>query len=102
MIKYVLTFCLLAIVTTALAQQQPANKLIHLIRSTRVEGVKINGVDLLKVYNGVFQQDFSTLRSDSALFYPDQNMVDAFGHVNINQGDTLNIFSDKLNLPIQP
>ncbi len=52
---------------------------------------------MVKVYQGTFKQDFSTLTSDSAYFYPQDNAFDAFGHVNINQGDTLNIYSDKLN-----
>lgn len=56
-----------------------------------------NGSRIIKVHNGVFRQDYSTLTSDSAYFYPDQNMVDAFGHVVINQGDTVHIYSDKLN-----
>jgi lipopolysaccharide export system protein LptA len=70
---------------------------IDLIRSDHAEGVKINGKDLIKVYKGVFKQDYSVLTSDSAYFYPKENAFDAFGHVNINQGDTLNIYSDKLN-----
>ncbi len=70
---------------------------INLISSTSIQGVKLNGVDLLKVYGGVFQQDYSTLRSDSAYFYQAQNAFDAFGHVVITQGDTLHIYSDKLN-----
>ncbi len=70
---------------------------VNLISSTRSEGVKINGVDVIKVYNGVWSQDASRMRSDSAYFYQSQNAFDAFGHVNINQGDTLNIYSDKLN-----
>src|SRR5882757_232594 len=37
------------------------------------------------------------MRSDSAYFHPSANAFEAFGHVNINQGDTLNIYSDKLN-----
>jgi len=68
---------------------------ITLISSTTLEYLKNNTI--AKVHNGVFQQDYSILRSDSAYSYTDKNMVDAFGHVNINQGDTLNIFSDKLN-----
>ncbi len=93
-----LTFCLLAAVTTVFAQQQPANnKLIHLIRSSSVQGVKINGVDLLKVYNGVFQQDYSILSSDSAYLNQKANTFDGYGHVVIDQGDTLHIYSDKLN-----
>lgn len=70
---------------------------INLIKSESIQGVKINGVDVLKVYGGTFQQDYSTLRSDSAYFHQAENKFDAFGHVNINQGDTLNIYSDKLN-----
>jgi lipopolysaccharide export system protein LptA len=71
--------------------------IVNLIKSDRTEGVKINGVDVLKVYRGIFQQDYSKLSSDSAYFYPQRNSFDAFGNVNINQGDTLNIYSDKLN-----
>ncbi|MFI5162488.1 MAG: OstA-like protein, partial [Sphingobacteriales bacterium] len=98
MIKYVLTFCLLTVVTAVFAQQQPANsKLIHLIRSSSVQGVKINGIDLLKVYNGVFQQDYSILSSDSAYLNQKANTFDGYGHVVINQGDTLHIYSDNLN-----
>ncbi|MBE7179080.1 MAG: hypothetical protein INR69_21940, partial [Mucilaginibacter polytrichastri] len=80
---------------TASAQKKPT--VVNLISSTRTIGMKRNGVDFLKVYNGVFRQDNSTLRSDSAYFYPQNNSFDAFSNVNINQGDTLNIYSDLLN-----
>jgi lipopolysaccharide export system protein LptA len=70
---------------------------ITLISSQSLQGVKVNGVDMLKVYGGTFKQDYSTLRSDSAYFHQAQNTFDAFGHVVISQGDTLNIYSDKLN-----
>lgn len=70
---------------------------INLIKSKSIQGVKINGVDVLKVYGGTFQQKYSTLTSDSAYVYQAQSTFDAFGHVVISQGDTLNIYSDKLN-----
>ncbi len=70
---------------------------VNLIRSQSIQGVKINGVDVLKVYGGTFQQDYSTLQSDSAYFHQSENTFDAFGHVIITQGDTLHIYSDKLN-----
>jgi lipopolysaccharide export system protein LptA len=70
---------------------------VTLIKSKETYGVKVNGRDLVRVYQGTFKQDFSTLTSDSAYFYPQENAFDAFGHVVINQGDTLNIYSDKLN-----
>jgi len=71
---------------------------VILVKSSSVEKITdAAGKTIAKVHNGIFKQDYSTLRSDSAYFYMDKNMIDAFGHVNINQGDTLNIFSDKLN-----
>lgn len=92
--KYLLVILLLFTLSEVVAQKK---SVIILKSSSRIEGIKRNGIDILKVYNGIFQQDYSTLRSDSAYFYQAQNMFDAFGHVNISQGDTLNIYSDKLN-----
>jgi lipopolysaccharide export system protein LptA len=76
---------------------QKKKSIVNLIQSESSSFMKINGREVIKVYKGVFKQDFSTLRSDSAYFYPNENAFDAFRNVNINQGDTLNIFSDKLN-----
>jgi lipopolysaccharide export system protein LptA len=70
---------------------------LNLIKSTRSVTEKINGIDTYKVYGGVFEQQFSTLQSDSAYVYLQNNTFDAFGHVIITQGDTLHIYSDKLN-----
>ena len=69
---------------------------INLIKSKSVQGGNAKGAPL-KVYGGTFQQDNSTLTSDSAYFHQAENTFDAFGHVVISQGDTLNIYSDKLN-----
>ncbi len=33
---------------------------------------------------------------DSAFYYPEKNSLDAFGHVEMRQGDTLFVYSDKL------
>jgi lipopolysaccharide export system protein LptA len=94
----VLTCLLLFIGLGAMCQPQPKKaSVVNLISSERSFGFKSNGADVIKVYHGTFRQDYSILRSDSAYFYPAINSFDAFGHVNINQGDTLNIYSDKLN-----
>ncbi len=90
-------FCCLLLLGGLTAVCQPKKSTVNLISSQRSQGIKRNGADVIKVYNGVFQQDYSILRSDSAYFYPQINAFDAFGHVNIQQGDTLNIYSDKLN-----
>jgi len=79
----------------AMAQKKSVVKLIQ--SQSSKGGMKLNGRDVIKVYNGTFRQDFSTLSSDSAYFYPQDNAFDAFGNVVINQGDTLHIYSDKLN-----
>ena len=94
MTKYVLSFFLLLTAAGVMGQKK---SIVNLIKSRSSTGIKLNGKDLIKVYQGTFKQDYSTLTSDSAYFYPQDNAFDAFGHVNINQGDTLNIYSDKLN-----
>ncbi len=92
--KYIIFFLLL--MTTSVAFGQKKSKVL-LVSSSRSEGVKVKGIDLIKVYDGQWRQDFSTMRSDSAYFHQDQNSFDAFGHVVIHQGDTLNIYADKLH-----
>jgi len=92
--KYVLSFLILLISAAAMGQKK---SIVNLIRSKSSTGIKRNGKDVIKVYQGTFKQDYSILTSDSAYFYVQDNAFDAFGHVNINQGDTLNIFADKLN-----
>src|ERR1700759_1042725 len=80
--------------TAVMAQQK---SIIKILKSSSVQGAKVNGVDVLKVYDATFQQDYSTLQSDSAYFHQKENTFDAFGHVVITQGDTMHIYSDKLN-----
>ncbi|MDN3551135.1 OstA-like protein [Mucilaginibacter aquaedulcis] len=95
--KYVLSVLLLMIAGTVMAQKQKKKSIVNLIQSESSTLNNVNGRTIIKVYKGVFKQDFSILRSDSAYFYPKENAFDAFRNVNINQGDTLNIYSDKLN-----
>lgn len=45
----------------------------------------------------VFSHDGAILTCDSAVLYQNRNFFEAFGNVHINQGDTLNIYSDFLN-----
>jgi lipopolysaccharide export system protein LptA len=92
--KYVLSLCFILLSVAAFCQKK---SIVLLIKSESSTGIKLNGRDIIKVYKGTFKQDFSLLSSDSAYFYPKENAFDAFGNVNINQGDTLNIYSDLLN-----
>ena len=45
----------------------------------------------------VFSHDGAILTCDSAVLYQERNFFEAFGNVHINQGDTLNIYSEFLN-----
>jgi hypothetical protein len=92
--KYVLSLFLLLTVAAVMGQKK---SIVKLIKSASSTGIKRGGKDVIKVYQGTFVQDYSTLTSDSAYFYPQDNAFDAFGHVHIQQGDTLNIYSDLLN-----
>lgn len=97
--KHLFTYILLLITAVAVAQTRPARpakSIVTIISSTRSQGVKINGEDVFKVYNGVFKQESTTLSADSTYFYKTRNSMDAFGNVHINQGDTLNVYSEKL------
>jgi lipopolysaccharide export system protein LptA len=44
-----------------------------------------------------FEHQGMKMTCDSAHFYQKKNSIDAFGHVHIWQGDTINIWGDKLN-----
>lgn len=92
--KLLLTSIILVLAMGAMAQQKMT---VNLIKSDKTYGEKLNGEDIWKVYNGVFQQKFSTLRSDSAIVHLAKNTFDAYGHVVITQGDTLHVYADKLN-----
>lgn len=46
--------------------------------------------------NVVFRQGGMWMYCDSAYYFPQRNSLDAFGHVEMRQGDTLFVYSDKL------
>lgn len=43
-----------------------------------------------------FRHDNAIMKCDSAWFYEDENRVEAFGNIHINQQDTLNLWGDHL------
>mgnify|MGYP003575040175 FL=1 len=69
--------------------------IINLLSSTSVRGDVKRNINYLK--NPVFQHDNAILTCDSAVFYKDRNFFEAFKNVHINQGDTVNIYSDFLD-----
>lgn len=92
--KGLLTCLILLIALAAMAQKKST---INLVKSDLGMNVKVNGVDVFKVYHGIFKQQYSTLQSDSAYIHTKDNTFDAFGHVIIIQGDSLHIYADTLH-----
>jgi lipopolysaccharide export system protein LptA len=70
---------------------------VELLQSDAFIGLKRNGENTNKVIRPVFKQDNATLTCDSAYFYLEKNSFEAFGNVHIDQGDSLDIYSDHLN-----
>lgn len=92
--KYSLFILFLCFSVASLAQRVTR---VQLLQSDSFIGMKRNGENTQKVIRPVFQQDNSTLICDSAYFYIEKNSFDAFGHVFINQADTVKIYADLLN-----
>lgn len=92
MYKLRILLLLLLMPSLLFAQQR---SLIKLISSTSVRGDVKKNVSYVK--NPVFQHDNALLSCDSAVFYQDRNFFEAFKNVHINQGDTVNIYSDFLD-----
>ena len=92
--KYLIFLFLIVVSFTARAQKVTR---VELIQSDSFIGLKRNGENTNKVIRPIFKQDNATLTCDSAYFYLEKNSFEAFGHVHINQADTINIYSDLLN-----
>ena len=58
---------------------------------------KIAGGAYRLIRNVRFSHEGALMFCDSAYFYPDVNSLDAFDHVHIIQGDTINLYGDFLH-----
>ena len=71
---------------------------IKLVRADKLRFDKSIGVDAQRLLGDVvFKHKGAVMYCDSAYLYNATNSLDAFGHVRVNQGDTLTMTSDKLN-----
>ncbi len=86
-------FLILLLFHGSVLAQQKTKIFVKNWESTNVDAKK--NITYLK--KPVFVHENSTLTCDSAVLYVDQNVFDAFKNVHINQGDTINIYSDRLN-----
>lgn len=89
----------------AMAQQpqtQPGNtdstKVIHIIQSDKLNVITKDTVQLNRfIGNAIFRQGNTLFYCDSALINRASNILDAYGHIHINQADSINIYGDYLH-----
>jgi lipopolysaccharide export system protein LptA len=91
-IHFVIAFMLLVVLPAT------AQKKLKLKQADVLKGGKINGerFDRLKG-NIIFTQNNTTIYCDSAHFFKKKNSLDAFGHVRIEDGDSVTITSNRLS-----
>lgn len=86
-------FFLLVLLPNLLLAQQRTKIILQGSSQAKVD-TKTN---ITYVKNPIFRQDNAILTCDSAVFYTERNFFEAYKNVHINQGDTVNIFSDFLD-----
>jgi len=89
--KIHLFFILFVLPFSLLGQQRT-----KIILDRSESGTSNNALNVSYLKRPVFRHDNATLTCDSAVFYQDKNIFEAFNNVHINQGDTINIYSDHL------
>jgi len=92
---------LLIFITNVQAQQPPADttqKQINIIHANKITFKKIDSLNefQLLVGNVAVQQDKTLFYCDSAALNNATNVMESFGHVHINDNDSLHIYSDYL------
>lgn len=90
-----ITISMLLIISVSNLFAQKKVEIIHANSMEYERGVGRNAKRLIG--NVVLKQEDVMMYCDSAYFYSERNAVDAFGHVRINQGDSLKLSGDSLN-----
>lgn len=87
----------LAVFSTLTLSAQKVTQ-VEVLNANVLEFVKIGNKQVRKLKGDCsFRQDNVYLYCDSALLYQETNSVDAFGHVRIQQGDSITLFGDFLH-----
>ena len=78
-------------------KRPPSDSKVHLLHADRLFfDERVHRTAQIQVGNVQFSHDGVLLNCDSALYYEATNSFDAFGHVRMNQGDTLLLDSEVL------
>ncbi len=70
----------------------------EIIRAPSMRAVKIDSITTLQTVAGgaIIKQEGTIFHSDSAVLNPITHEIEAFGHIHINQGDTIHTYGDYL------
>ncbi len=78
-------------------QQKDTSKVIHVLQAKSLVNLQTDSVVQRRFIGDViFRQGTSTLYCDSAAFDQKTNIIEAWGHVHINQADSVHTYSDIL------
>lgn len=92
--RWILVLLAVAMSLPFMAQERDMIKLLH----AEVSEYDISVVEAQRLIGKVkFEHQGAVMRCDSAWLYENENRVEAFGHVNIVQGDSLFLNGDKLD-----
>jgi lipopolysaccharide export system protein LptA len=93
LVKTVLCIFSSGILNPLCAQEGPRQ--IEIVHADYVEFSKSMGAGVKRLIGHVvFRQGNAEMYCDSAYHYSDENRVDAYSHIHIKQGDTLDLYGD--------
>jgi len=100
LIRYVLILtgiCLLGI-KPAMAQRGDSSSVIHILHADTLNNITRDSVQLARfIGHAAFRQGNTTIYCDSAFKNGLTNQLDAYGHVHINQADSVQVYGDYLH-----
>lgn len=98
--KIYLPFLLLLFFVTGFAGKVNAQKTtrIEIVNADSFSAEKVKGQEIRRLrYNVVLKHEDVTMYCDSAYIFPDKNTMIAYSNVRINQGDSMQLFGNRLD-----
>lgn len=89
--------CLLGI-KPAVAQRTDSSSVIHILHADTLNNITRDSIQLARfIGHAAFRQGSTTIYCDSAFKNSLTNQLDAYGHVHINQADSVQVYGDYLH-----
>src|SRR5262249_36974368 len=77
-------------------------KVIDILRDDKYFFYQLDSIHTSTTLIGhvAIRQETTTIYCDSLIMYPHENYVDCYGHVHINDNDSVHIYSDYMNYQV--